>query len=115
MCNLVARCLEGRAARETAILLERLRHALERDRGSLRSEMFYKVYSRLPPEFPLTPLDVRQALDSIFERSAVVRGWVEVSPQETLLIIALSWGYGKDKRLCQGLFVTPTYFRPPRR
>ena len=57
--------------------------------------MFYKVYSRLPPEFPLTPLDVRQSLNSIFERSAVMRGWVEVSPQETLIIIALSWGYGK--------------------
>ena len=58
--------------------------------------MFYKVYSRLPAEFPLTPLDVRQALDSVFEQSAAARGWAEISPQETLLIIALSWGYGKD-------------------
>ena len=61
--------------------------------------MFYKVYSRLPAEFPLTPIDVRQALDSIFERTAATRGWAEVSPQETLLIIALSWGYGKDTEL----------------
>ena len=56
--------------------------------------MFYKIYERLPPSYPLNPYDVKHALDSIFNRNNAARGWPEISPLEALIIIALSWGYG---------------------
>ena len=42
--------------------------------------MFYKVYAGLPREFPVTPLDMKPSLDSVYESMSATRGVEEIFP-----------------------------------